>query len=157
MLYPGSIERTSFAERGERKGYLTLAVAPDRGRGGRLAGWELHELPARPMRVITVPAGGLGDDELRAAIAGRLAPLPENAVVQLRIEGAPAPGGEAALRAASLRGLHPETMIVELAGGWPSALPAPRGPSPPRLRRVSSRFELIDQVAARDLAWQRSE
>ena len=118
VLYPGSIERTSFAERDERKGYLTLAVAPDRGRGGRLAGWEFHELPARPMRVITVPAGGLGEDGLRAAIAGRLAPLPANAVVQVRIEGAPAPGAEAALRAASLRGLHPDTMIVELEGRW---------------------------------------
>jgi DNA repair exonuclease SbcCD nuclease subunit len=138
VLYPGSIERTGFAERDERKGYLTLAVAPDRGCGGRLAGWEFHELPARPMHVVTVPAGGLGDDELRTAIAALLAPLPANAVVQLRISGVPAPGGEAALRAASLRGLYPETMIVELAGGWPSALPAPRDPPAPRLRRLSS-------------------
>jgi DNA repair exonuclease SbcCD nuclease subunit len=116
VLYPGSIERTSFAERDERKGYLTLAVAPDRGRGGRLAGWEFHELPARPMRVVTVPAGGLDAGALAAALGARLAALPADAVVQVRIEGALAPGAETALRAASLRGLHPETMIVETTG-----------------------------------------
>ena len=115
VLYPGSVERTGFAERDERKGYLVAEFEPDRERGGRLAGWAFHELPARPMRVVTVAAAGLGEGALAAAVAARLAAVPADAVVQLRLEGAPAPGGEAALRAASLRRLHPETMIVELA------------------------------------------
>lgn len=114
VFYPGSVERTAFAERDERKGYVTLALAPG-ACGGSVAAWRFHELPARPMRVVGVPAAGLGAEALRLAVAARLAALPADAVVQLRVEGAPAPGGEETLRAVSLRDLHPETMIVELA------------------------------------------
>lgn len=49
VFYPGSIERTSSAERDEAKGYLALELAPDPARGGRVMSWAFHELPARPM------------------------------------------------------------------------------------------------------------
>jgi DNA repair protein SbcD/Mre11 len=44
VLYPGSIERTSRAERFEEKGYLRVEVAP----GGRPS-WRFVELPTQPM------------------------------------------------------------------------------------------------------------
>ncbi len=48
VLYPGSIERTSFAEREERKGYLVLELAAG-PEGGALVGCRFVELPTRPL------------------------------------------------------------------------------------------------------------
>lgn len=119
MLYPGSIERTSFAERGERKGYLTVELEPDPGRGGRLVRWELHPLPSREMRVLLVSAAGLTATELRDRLARELATLPGDAVVQLRLTGAISGDAAAVLRAGELRRLHPSSMIVELRPASP--------------------------------------
>ena len=124
VVYPGSIERTSFVERDERKGYLIVELAPDRERGGRIVSWEFRELPARPMHIVTLAAAGRGARALEDALAARLAALPADAVVQVRIDGEPAPGGGEALRAGALRRLHPETMVVELA--FPEAATAAR-------------------------------
>lgn len=40
VLYPGSTERTSAAEDGEEKGYVTMALEPDSGR----VAWAFHRL-----------------------------------------------------------------------------------------------------------------
>jgi DNA repair exonuclease SbcCD nuclease subunit len=114
VLYPGSTERTSFAERDETKGFLVLELESDPLRGGRLAGWEFRDLPARPMRVVDVAAAALSVTALAERIAAALARQPADAVVQLRVAGELAPGAEAALRVETLRRLHPPTMIVEL-------------------------------------------
>ena len=50
VLYPGSVERTAFAEMGEEKGVLLLEVSPDED-GGRLVQHDFLPLPARPMMV----------------------------------------------------------------------------------------------------------
>ncbi len=48
VFYPGSTARTSAAERNEAKGYVTMEIAPDASRGGRVGSWTFHELsPAR--------------------------------------------------------------------------------------------------------------
>jgi exonuclease SbcD len=109
VLYPGSVERTSFAEKDERKGYLTMALE----RSGRLAGWKFHELPARPMRRLDLGPSELaqGQGRLEAWLKRRLDAYPADAVVQLRVEGDIPP----ALGAASLRSLAPATMNVTLS------------------------------------------
>jgi DNA repair exonuclease SbcCD nuclease subunit len=99
VLYPGSVERTSFAERDETKGYLVLDVEPGTG-GGRLARWEFVPLPARPMVVLSLASRG----ELRR----RLATLDPHAVVRLHLDDAPLP-------AARLRALAPPTMNIDVA------------------------------------------
>ncbi len=114
VLYPGSIERTSFAERQEDKGYLVLEVERGAGRGGRLTDWTFHRLPARPMVVAEVEAGGLDADALRALLVDAIARAPDDAVLRIRVHGVPSPRGFAALRAAELRHLAPETMNVEV-------------------------------------------
>ncbi len=111
VLYAGSVERTSFAERQERKGFLMLAFAPKRPRtGGRLAGIEFRPLPARPMHVreVTGTTEAALDAEVRAALAG----LARDAVVQIRVpEGIAARAGRV-LGAERLRILAPATMNV---------------------------------------------
>jgi DNA repair exonuclease SbcCD nuclease subunit len=114
VLYPGSVERTSFAERHEAKGVMVLDLEPDAATGGRLAGWEQRELPARPMLAVEVDASGCGPAALEERLREALLPLPPDAVVQLRLTGEPAGGAAEAIRAAALRRLHPPTMTVSV-------------------------------------------
>ena len=114
VLYPGSVERTSFAEQDESKGYLILEIEAGSKRGGSLARWEFRELPARPMFAVSVDSAGLEPEVLEQRIREELGRLPIDAVVRLRIDGGLVPGAEAVVRAANLRRLHPETMTVML-------------------------------------------
>jgi DNA repair exonuclease SbcCD nuclease subunit len=114
VLYPGSVERTSFAERDEPKGYLILEFGADSESGGLLERWEFRELPARPMFALTVDATDLGPEALENRIRDQLGQLPIEAVVDLRIEGELSPASGEVIRAAGLRRLHPETMTVAL-------------------------------------------
>jgi len=114
ILYPGSVERTSFAEKDERKGYLTFALE----RSGAFRGWRFHELPARPMITIELGPQELLRDNLEVRLRRRLDTLPADAIVQVKVEGAVPKG----LGAASLRALAPASMNVNVsvtpAGRW---------------------------------------
>jgi len=114
VLYPGSVERTSLAERDEPKGYLTLEIEADWTSGGRLVDWRFRELPARPMEVVTVDATGRAPENLEQVLRDGFDRLPNDAVVYLRVDGNLAPGSGEVIRAARLRRLHPPTMSVEL-------------------------------------------
>jgi DNA repair protein SbcD/Mre11 len=111
VVYAGSVERTSFAERDEVKGFVVASIGTG-GPGGRLLDCEFRSLPARPMRVHEVaagsPASGLERD-IRAAIAA----LPPDVVLQLRIPESLS--GTEVLRAARLRALGPPTANVTVS------------------------------------------
>jgi hypothetical protein len=110
VVYAGSVERTSFAEREEPKGFVMAAIGAG-GSGGRLLSCEFRPLPARPMRVHEV-SGTFGlEREIRAAIAA----APPDVVLQLRVpEGL---AGAEALRAGRLRSVAPPTANVTVACG----------------------------------------
>jgi DNA repair exonuclease SbcCD nuclease subunit len=112
VIYPGSVERTSLAERDEAKGYSILELEADGGRGGRLVGHEFHELPARPMISLSLDASNLTPGEFENRIREEFVGLPDDAVVHLRIEGGLSPGSERVVRAERLRSLHPQSMTV---------------------------------------------
>ncbi len=116
VLYPGSIERTSAAERHEPKGYLTLDLRPGDD-GGRLEGWQFHELPTRPMLDLEVDGKGLDGRRLAERARRALGSLDPDAIVRLAVRGRPEPGAMDALSAANLRSLAPVTMTVELRRG----------------------------------------
>ncbi|MFN7971065.1 MAG: metallophosphoesterase [Acidobacteriota bacterium] len=80
----GSIERTSFAEAAERKGYVTLAVEPDGEGCGTVRDARFHELPARPMIDAAIDARGRDDREVAACVRSRLEALPARSVVRPR-------------------------------------------------------------------------
>jgi len=112
VLYPGSIERTSTAEIGERKGFLVLRISQAGTR------WEFRPLPARPMLVRTVRAGlATGARGFEAALQALIAEVPQDAVLRLRIEGEPTAEERRLLSAAHLRSLVPDSLNVELS--WP--------------------------------------
>jgi len=112
VFYPGSVERTSFAERDDAKGYVVLELEADRSRGGRVAGHEFHELPARPMFSVSVDASDLTPAELEDRLRQKFSRLPADAVVSLHIDGEFPPDSARVIRAEGLRALHPPSMTV---------------------------------------------
>jgi UDP-2,3-diacylglucosamine pyrophosphatase LpxH len=115
VVYAGSVERTSFAERDEVKGFVLATVAAG-GPGGRLVTGAFRPLPARPMRVHEVAATSAGpalDREIEAAVA---AAAPD-VVLQLRVPAALC--GADALRAARLRALSPPGANVTVSARGP--------------------------------------
>ncbi len=91
VVYAGSIERTSFAEMPETKGYVIVELSP-----AGLDRLEFRPLPARPMVARTLAAGAASALEIRARVAAAIESTPPDAVVQLRVAGAipPALTGE---------------------------------------------------------------
>lgn len=117
VLYAGSVERTSFAERGETKGTLLVVLAPGGRPGGRIVGLESRELPARPMLVHDLHPRLESAEEVEHHVREALAHMPADAVVQLRVpEGLEAVAAKA-ISAARLRALAPASMNVSVA--WP--------------------------------------
>ena len=66
VFYPGAIERTSFAEKNEKKGYLILELAADGLKSGRLSRWRFHELPTRPMIQLNLHPADMDAAKLRS-------------------------------------------------------------------------------------------
>jgi DNA repair exonuclease SbcCD nuclease subunit len=96
VIYAGSIERTSFAEAPETKGFVVLHLT----RSG-LGSFDFRPLPARPMVTRTVHFGDADRIEVHARLAGAIESTPDNAVVQLRVTGVMS----ATLTAATLRAI----------------------------------------------------
>jgi DNA repair exonuclease SbcCD nuclease subunit len=111
VVYAGSVERTSFAERDEAKGFVMAAVGTGRP-GGRLVQCEFRPLPARPMRVHEV-ADTSAVDDLERQIRAAMAAAPPDVVLQLRVSEALV--GAEPLRAARLRALAPPTANVTVS------------------------------------------
>jgi exonuclease SbcD len=110
VLYPGSIEKTSFAETGEAKGFLLLDMSPDEVR------WRFMDLPSRPM-----VTRDLNTDDRTRSIAAKLgrmvAESPADAILRIRVTGTPDPSAWRALSAARIRSIAPSTMTVEVRAG----------------------------------------
>lgn len=127
VLYPGSVERTSFAERHEPKGFLLLDFDPADSTGWFLSGWDFRRLPARPMVVSDIDAAASQGANLQSQIRDIVDGAPADAVLRIRIHGLIDATTHALIRAANLRALAPATMNIEAVlvdgrgrAGWPS-------------------------------------
>jgi DNA repair exonuclease SbcCD nuclease subunit len=129
VFYPGSVERTSFAERDESKGYLTMEISTEDDTRGRLAGWSFHALPTRPMVAVDVLAVTMDEAGLRESIRTVLKSVPANGVVQVRLHGPLSADAAKATTADALRALTPPPMNVYVRlmdpPAAPSQVPAP--------------------------------
>ncbi len=96
VIYAGSIERTSFAEAPETKGYVVLEFTKS-----GFCGFQFRALPARPMVTRTISLGGASPSQVHARVAAAIETTPYDAVVRLRVADAIPP----ALTAAMLRSL----------------------------------------------------
>lgn len=115
VVYPGSIERTSFAERNEDKHYVLLEFEPDGSPRGKLGGIQFVQLPARPMVSIEVDPGKYVREELEGYLKIEFSNLDPDAIVRLRILGEMTNETAPVFRAPYLRELAPATMNVSLS------------------------------------------
>lgn len=116
VLFAGSTDRISFAERNEPKGTFLLEL--DRNGQGGTASWEFRELPVRPMVDLELDPG---DDasSFEARLRAALSPLDPASLVRLRLTREPSAAHLPFLRAESLRAAGPSTMSVSVA--WRNA------------------------------------
>jgi exonuclease SbcD len=118
VLYPGSVERTAFAEMGEEKGFLLLDVEPGT-RGGELVRHHFVRLPTRPMVVRDLfPTEGPGTCWLREDLETQLTTIlreaPEDAVLRIRVHGRVPPEARNDVAPGRLRSLSPTEMNLEV-------------------------------------------
>lgn len=108
VLYPGSIERTAFAEIGEDKGYLLVQLEEQRTR------WEFRPLPARPMIARQISLDGLTPAQLDEAVRALVDAAPADAVIGIRCTGQWSEAYTRVLSAGRLRAIAPASMNVEV-------------------------------------------
>ncbi len=118
VLYPGSVERTAFAEMDEDKGFMLLEVEPS-GHGGWLVRHDFVSLSARPMLVRDLhPEAAPGmywlRDDLEARLNATLADVPRDAVLRVRVHGRVPPDVRTVVSAARLRRLAPPEMNLQV-------------------------------------------
>jgi DNA repair exonuclease SbcCD nuclease subunit len=111
VLYPGAIERTSFAEIDEPKGFMVVHL----GRGGTGARWEFRRLPARPMIRQELVAYGIDPNALESAVRAIVSAAPADAVLSIRIVGPLTDAHWRKVSAAYLRTFVPATMNVRIS------------------------------------------
>jgi DNA repair protein SbcD/Mre11 len=83
VIYAGSVERTSFAEAPETKGFVVLQLTQS-----GLDSFEFRPLPARPMVARIVHFDDAEPMEAHARVAAAIDSTPHDAVVHLRVTGA---------------------------------------------------------------------
>ena len=106
IIYAGSIERTSFAEAPETKGFVVLELA----RSG-LRSFQFRPLPTRTMVTRTVSFADADVTTVHSRLAAAIESTPADSVVQLRVAGqVPSTLTAATLRA--LAGARTVTLAV---------------------------------------------
>jgi len=126
VLYPGSVERTSFAERHEEKGYVIAQLEPDAARGGRLSSWRFVRLPSRPMVTLRLATAGRDATQLEGALARRLCDFPADTLVRVDLDDTGAGPAPARPSGARLRRAISPEMIVTFRHAGQDASRRPR-------------------------------
>lgn len=114
VIYPGSIERTSFAERNEAKYFCILELSPKVSEQLVRIHWK--ELATRPMNTIRVDGGS--EDALLEDVRERLKDLNPNSIVRVEIRGEDVDLLFEGSVAEKLRAIAPTSMNINLAQRW---------------------------------------
>ncbi len=112
VIYPGSIERTSFAEKDEDKGFFLIEFRPDDRGQWALNRLRFQHLPARPMITVLLDASSLTIDNVGHILQTELSKIDLNSVVQLKINGHPSPQILSQMTAQFIRDAAPDTMNI---------------------------------------------
>ena len=119
VVYPGKIERVSFAERDEDKGYVIVEVHPSERPGGELVCTSFVRLPARPMVTIDLHGENAGLARLSKQLETALASVAEDSVVRIRVMGLLPAGTEELFAAKKLRQLVPPSVNISMSSRMP--------------------------------------
>ena len=111
VIYAGSTERTSFAEKDEPKGFVLLDLMTTSNRRQIEFKWRFVPLPTRRMFQIEIETGACTTEQLIKKIKDRLAVLPADGIVQLKLS--PSIGGTSfKLSASAIRAIAPPSMNI---------------------------------------------
>lgn len=116
VVYPGSIERASFAERFEDKFYVSITVHLDEKEPRQVV--DFHPLPSRPMIKLEIPVEDRTLEQTVLLIQDRLALIKPDAVVRVDLTGRNRERALEGLTAPVLRALAPESMNISLGRDW---------------------------------------
>jgi len=114
VLYPGSIERTSFAERLEKKGYFIVEIVFAHNSVSPKVQWKFHELPTRPMYVIDLNVDGLDLKSIVSVLKNKLSGIQPDAVVKIKSKNA-SHTNPVILTTKLLRSIAPPTINIEVS------------------------------------------
>jgi DNA repair exonuclease SbcCD nuclease subunit len=89
LIYPGSTERTAFAEKDETKGYVLLDLRGARGDRGMIVGERFVALPTRPMVDLEFQLDGAAGAQLAALMDRAFAGLDPQSILRLTLTGRP--------------------------------------------------------------------
>ena len=117
VIYPGSVERTSFAEKNEPKGYFIIEFRYDDLNGKFTPKLLFKELNTRPMVDINLP-NTISSDNLEDYLRKRIKALPAEAVVRLKASKHISNEIRTALTNSFLRSIFPETMNFQLSADF---------------------------------------
>jgi DNA repair exonuclease SbcCD nuclease subunit len=117
VIYPGSTERTSFAERDERKGFYDITLS-----GSNDVRWEIEkldflELPARPMADITLDKT-LTPGSMPDFILVEASKFDPQSIVRLRCDPEIDPEVKKIVTSRFLREILPETMNYQFSSDF---------------------------------------
>jgi DNA repair exonuclease SbcCD nuclease subunit len=112
VLYAGALERTSFAEKDERKGYMIIGVNTETV--GNSLQWEFHELRTRPMVQFNFDADGMSKPDFLPWLKDRISKVPADSIVRIQVRGMVDKTLRMSLSVNSLRAFVPETMNVTI-------------------------------------------
>lgn len=116
VIYPGSIERTSFAERFEEKHFILLEIDPIHH--NHQPEVTFIQLPTRPMVKVEIPTQNGDMDGIEARICHVLSTLNPDSIVQLHLTSPGAGSPQVMISSRDLRELAPKTMNITLVHPW---------------------------------------
>ena len=113
IIYAGSIERTSFSEKDEPKGFFEICLGMDENGRWTANDITFRELPTRPMVEVSI-GPEIDASGLRAYLEQSISGADQDSIVKLRSRWAPDPSVRARLTAPFLRSVFPPSMNVQL-------------------------------------------
>jgi DNA repair exonuclease SbcCD nuclease subunit len=117
VVYPGSIERTSFAERHERKGFYEIEISQSTSGDWLIDRLDFIQLPARPMVDLYLDHD-LSVDMLKPHIQDHIAELADDSIVRFKCSPDLDPQVKEQVTSALLREIMPDTMNYQFSADF---------------------------------------
>jgi len=115
VIYPGSVERTSFAERKENKQYVIVEAVKDGTSIGQLDKATFISLPARPMVIIRVDVDEKDAKGVNRFLEQRFSEIDADSIVRIQPRGQMSEDVRRVLSAHHLRSIAPDSMNVSVS------------------------------------------
>jgi DNA repair protein SbcD/Mre11 len=113
IIYAGSIERTSFAEQHEDKGFFEITFSQEKAGSWKIGKIAFIGLPTRPMVDIELDSD-LSAERLIADLCDKVAAIPEDSIIRLGTRGELTGSAKSVLTAPFLRSILPPSMNCQL-------------------------------------------